>query len=320
MDLNRALERLKEARQNKDWITIARILAEVRESGAWRKSFPSHSDWLNAVAAALDYSPATLRRMIAARSFLDDVTGQEPKLQVMDPAVGSGGFLLSTIEILKRLHDLDPDAAMKRLWDVQSGRVGYRSLKKEYDSYFPDLDSSSVVRNPPYQQRSPFPPADSAKVGVRRAKLFAEQAQKAVAAQLEEFSGPGCSFHFRRYRFDYASPDAVAIGRKGFSIEFVDGFEFRQLGSRLPRSELNRLLADLALASTFFRRYWLITTAHARTLESLSRSLDRLALRSVGLGQARDERIEIAAAPSGAPTPDRQELGKAAVYGQGITT
>jgi hypothetical protein len=71
------------------------------------------------------------------------------------------------------------------------------------------------------------------------------------------------------------NPDAVVIGRKGDAASFVDAFSLKRVPAGAPRTHLTKLVSEIAFASTFFRRCWLLLDAPPKDVAEIGESIFR---------------------------------------------
>ncbi len=195
--------------------------------------------------------------------------------------LSAGAIPLGSLELLKRWHDIAPDQAAGALDKVIDGSLKYRELKRLYDAELTNSVNGSAG---------------------------------AV------FSGGDAPLYFRRYKFNFVDPDAVAIGRSGLSLKFAIGFEFRRIGRYLAKGQYNKILAELSFASSFFRSYWLVVPRSSELAIKISRDLAKLECFSMGVAEFDEDskELKVRASPSTEPVPDRTRGTLDSILRQGI--
>jgi hypothetical protein len=290
------------------WPEIVQKALAIASHPDVRQRFPHTSALTKHIAEITGYSAGVLRRMHAAYEFIQEVGPQARiKGRALDPLAGSGQMLIgalsmSKVELAKRTYDVDHTAGVAMLQAILDKDPSYRDLRHEYDV---------ILGSPPYQQ----PRKAAPRVAAERNRALGE----VVAANLPSFTGTKTArlFH-RRYALEFVDADAVAVSVKDFRIEFVDGFDFRELSTSDSRSVLNRALAEISFRSSFFRRYWVLIRGQDEVLE-LARMLTRLGLDSVGLfWLGRGDELDLVRQPTKAPSPDRQRLAKEEILKAGV--
>lgn len=334
MDLDQALKALDAAKLRKaPWQELATVIETVRSTGAWKDRYTTPTAWIAAAAHASGYSAGALNRMIACLRFLKLIVSEKPGLsgasEILDPAAGAG--LLSSVELLKRIYDVDPGRARELISVVAGHAITFRQLKAEYDKVISAPQPDLIVGNPPFAGRRGsaadneflmhYVGVAANKLGIRHSRQFEDNAFAIIKRNLVDLSGPGASIHLRRYRFKFANPDAVAIQRTGFSLVALDGFEFRNITAPIARNALNKLMAEIALSASFFRRYWLVLPRHGDFASRIADEAKELGLFSLGILEiVPQDKVTITLRPSKEPAPDRQEAAKREVFASGVPT
>lgn len=324
MKLQDVLKDLEDAKSRKtDWRDIGRALNDVHESGRWRDIYETPSAWLTAVANASKLSEGFLRRIRMVYRFIAEWQTEHPGSKLLDTKTH---FSLASAEILKRLHDIDPAGAEALLTEVSERKVAHHEVKTAYESIVgssrPNTEPEAVLGGAMNFGERKAKNLSASKLGIRQTRAFGENAYKAVVNHLDQLSGRGeIVIPFRFYKFDFTAPQAVAVGLTNSGVRFADGFDFRNIVSSPPRGKRNQLLGEVALSSTYFRRYWLILPAKSPFTVALADDLEELDLHSVGIATWSADapgELEVITKPRGNPVPDRQEIGRADVLRQGI--
>jgi hypothetical protein len=304
MSIDHLLTELEGARKKIGWREIVAKIHQVEGLAAQDPRFQPKSRLRQLLAKTTGYSENMLRRMELADRFVSTVAEQPgSELHAFDPTCGTGSFLrtalsMSKVEVAKRTYDIDKSKGLTILRDIIRDDPPLETLKDRYNV---------VVSDPPYPGARKAAPRDL--LSYEKA-LFST-----ILDNLEEFVGDReAQAYFKRFTFQFAGPDAVAVGVRSdnYGIEFVDGFEFRRISGDAPKSMFNRAIADLALSSTFFRAYWVAMNEDDREPPEVTvDALNELGLMSVGLFRRKNgNEIEIVRRPTLRPSPDRQDVVK----------
>jgi hypothetical protein len=324
MELEDILKDLEDAKsRKKDWREIGRILVEVQQSGRWRDEYQSPTAWLAAVADTTRFSKGFLHRFRTVYEFIERWQEDRPETELLE---NGSHFSFASGELIKRLHDIDPAKADELLLEISKRKVPYHEVKTAYEHAAgiskpkkePKASFGGVVNYGPGKAKN----LSASKFVIRQSRAFSERAYQAVEANRDRLTGRGdIEVFYRDYKFDFATPHAVAIALANFGIKFVDGFDFRNIASSLPRGQRNQLLGEIALSSTFFRRYWLVLPEKGSIAASIAEDLQNLDLHSIGVATLSEDspgELTIIAKPHGIPVPDRQEIGRGETLKQGI--
>lgn len=294
-----------------DWQLVANTVERVRESGAWQGTYPSPTEWLDAAAEASKYTTNTIRRFIAAWKFLEKLRSKEKNKKSL-LVKSTSDLAIGTVELIKRMHDISPEEAQVALSEHLEKKLSFRDAKKRYDNMFPTIDpfAGSGAYVSAGDMRPHFLQLDAGKIGSRRAHAAGRGLTELISSSIEKLSGPG-STRVRTigFKFDYASPDAIASGRSG-AVPFVDGFSYRRLPSTASKAALIKFIGEIAFASTFFRRYWIIADGRRDEAEAFANSLNELEIKSIGIAlidAGEKDRLALIRTPSAPPIPDRTE-------------
>ena len=314
MSVSLALETLSKAKQKRhDWRDVAKTIRDVKTSLQWQERFETPMAWFEAAADVSGYSVGMLRRMVSVTDFLERIKDEVEDFDALNEVAEQPPF--AATEVLKRLYDIDPDKARTLLPAVMLGKIAYRDVKEIYQGRLSQADGADMRPGPVWQTMSRF--------GAEASKNFSVNAFEAVKRHQVELTGNAAAkLCFREYKFPYATVDAVAISVSGATVEWVDGFMFRYLSGDMRGFKLKSLLSDVALAASFFRRFWLIIPKGPDEVPPIVEDILNLELHSVGVAEFdRDGDIPliIHQAPELPPTPDRQRIALATVMQQGIS-
>lgn len=236
----------------------------------------------------------TLQRMIAVKEFIDEniafISGYLPG------DINTISF--PSLEVVKRLHQVNPEQGRKMLEVVVKGEITYRKLREGYS-----LAVMENVKDAPARQ--------TVKLQLRN---FKEAALDAVRSNTWEFN--------QNDEITFVIPDSTHIQVDAIAYSATDtlhktplaGFEFVLPGnSELQRRNFELLLYRTVFFSSFFSVFWvvfasntntnLITVFH-ETLNSLENSTIGIAKIPWGDDETVTKDLEIIRQPSGTPTPD----------------
>lgn len=337
MNAAETLSNLKSAKSEKiNWLVIADSISRVQRENSWRNQYGSFQEWLNVLKEETGYSAGMLRRMEAAMRFLLHLNSMHEDLQVFKNGENfDNTFSLASVEILKRYYDLEPGNAVKMFSDVRDRNLTYRALKAKYDQLVHKNAGSEAFgqtsqvfsNNNNANGRLSF--SLTRKTGKRDSLEFAKNAYEVIEDNILLLSKGAkndvVSVFHQWYKLNYINPNALAVGREDFNITFVDGFDFRPSFVEMGKSGRNRLISELAFASTFFRKYWLVTRDRSKEVQQLGEMLLKLNILNVGIAVLdRDSPDQlnilhsISTRPIPSPVPDRRSTVLEEVFRQGV--
>lgn len=323
------------------WRDVAQIVVRVRHAEAWRSAFASDAEWVAAVGDRTGHGPNTIRRYVAAHQFLTWLSDEHPQLGVKEADISSLGA-----EMLKRIHRISPDEALKAAEKLIAGRHSARTLELRYrqlraeqppaalkrrggksgEGAEPEDGTADILGSPPVAMKRYSAARDFRfqSVGSQEFKLAAfELVAKNLSklSPLPDGADAQVNPYVDRYRLPYAGLDVLAIGRRGFQIEFIDGYLFSySISPRMLDYEMSRI----ALASTYVRHLWVICSASPH-VQAVMEACSELELGTVGVcicseeqGRAPELQILIGPEPSAVPRPDRRAVALSVVMRQGI--
>ncbi|MFO1302997.1 MAG: hypothetical protein U1F54_04650 [Burkholderiales bacterium] len=129
------MQELAELRSRKHrWHSVAEIIARTIESRGWSAGQPALKAWLAQAAEASGLSLNTLGRVQAVRGFLNTLA-REPGTQMRgDPDT----YPMSSLEVLKRIHAINPALARDLLGSTLNGALSLRALRERHDALAED--------------------------------------------------------------------------------------------------------------------------------------------------------------------------------------
>lgn len=297
------------------WIDLMKLFSEVMSSGRWRKEYESPTDYLNAFAAASGNTPNTIRRYKAAYEFLQRQA--EKKSKVWDPFSGDGlAPAFTSVELIKRIHDVEPKAAERVFLQHRKGETTFRELKAEYDTLL-GRRVDIILANPPFADAIPL--ADAKKLGHRRSRRQNDDVRSMLEPHVSELSGPQARLYVGRYKFEFVDPSAVAVGVDGTSVSYVDGYEYVPSGPELGPAQMRSRLAELTFQASFFRKFWVVFGEDCASANAIQSKLERLQESSIGFVVENAEgRLQSLKNPADGLHAERQDLARAEVFSQGV--
>ncbi|WP_428249816.1 hypothetical protein [Ferrovibrio sp.] len=299
------------------WLELMKLFHEAMSSGRWRKKYESPTDYLNAFAAASGNTPNTIRRYKAAYEFLQRQAEKKPK--VWDPFAGGGGLApaFTSVELIKRIHDVEPKAAERVFLRHRKGETTFRELKAEYDNLLGGR-VDTIFANPPFADAIPL--ADAKKLGHRRNRRLSDDVRAMLEPHVSELSGPQARLYVGKYKFEFVDPSAVAVGVDGTSVSYVDGYEYVPSGPEMAPAQMRSLLADLTFQASFFRKFWVVFGEYCASANAIRSKLDRLHENSIGFAVENAQgQLRSLKKPADGHHADRQDLARAEVFSQGVS-
>jgi len=286
----RELQQLKELKNN--WYSVAMAVAKLKsESDGPRQPARRLSD----ASDSCGYIPNTLNRMLAVREFLDSVKDRIPELQAIDANV----LPFTSLEVVKRLHQVDPKQGIRRLIDVATGRITIRRLREIYNSTVAENTNCASAH-----QMARFEMKD-----------FEDTALKVVRSSAEELLGGGNSYVIDHPPFSFPI-SAVAFEpntHKKKSLPYGFDFAFNRFSDK---TSVHQFIRRTLFASSFFKRYWVLlpSTEGDKRIKNFCMILDEFDKLSIGVavipwGDDRNEssdhyQLRVIRTPKTDPSPD----------------
>ncbi len=264
-----------------------------------RAGFNSSSDAISRFASARKITANTVRRQLAAATFLRELLSPDRYQDLVD----NENPPFNTVEVLKKIYGFNPGLAVELLPSVLNKRLTFASISEKYQAV-----------------QSTVSPTTKRMAAKRDANIeFENEVCESLVLQpsvLYPGSAPPKIETLRRTKngFAFALPDAIATySLNGSTVH--DGIEVR-MPSDTARHQLWQILERLHLMSTFFTHTWLIlpkpTSADREIfLTNLLSAKSSLGLPSVGVATAaagESMTFEALIRPTGAPEIDRRHL------------
>lgn len=303
-----ALAALAEARANKKgWLRIAELLEVVRDSDIGGSPGKLSVAFMEAAARVTRYAPIFLRRMSRARTFLFDFDREHPSLRLLEQLDGGTGQF-SKVELLARLYKMAPAKALEIVGPLAEGSLRMKDL----DLIYREAIGAPMPANfsaDPFGGVPAFP-APRPPLGKPRRRFlnpFHQACWDALQKDVAKLSGEGDVRLSCEFKFTYFNPFAIAVGMKGFGIDFVDGFYPAELPAEPSRAELNRVLRDVAFQAPFFRRFWVLAPL-GESKDKIGAELTAINLEAIGCAELRQKGLSIYKRSSGMMAAQNQAL------------
>lgn len=283
------------------WFEIGSRLAWHRKQADGKKTWAAT---LKDAAASSGYSVGMLRRFAGTAAFLKTFPIRSR------PAAAIVERSFAAIEVIERIHGLDPELGSKLLTGLETGSSSVNDLRKSLSEL-----KQGRVRRPDRSRGAPIAasgrrvslPGPPSAYGPTR-----NDRERETMSRLRELLPDLCGKVFAFAKPEGSAPpglrcDAIAWTDRAFATG--DGFEFAYGGRGNNRATLSDLVARITVASTLFRRYYVAFSQDSlpEQVEAVVESLALLDARSVGVVfLARPN--PVLRKPKGAPDPDRREL------------
>lgn len=301
-----ALAWLASAREGKvNWLVLAEFLDHLRERGGWITP-EAWRAWLDRGSVGL--TATYVRRLAACRAFMLETPQLREYLEPADArwAWGSWKPALqatlrgSVVEDLMSLANAQPEAFAAVMTAARGGQkltAAYvRERHKEaFDAAYGvgDPFNRPAARGEPFAAEWPGqspPEVDAKRVGrslaARRRSGVVESSLSLLKNSLADICPGAATVQLTRFDFGakIARTTAIAIGREGGCLRFLDGFRVATLTARV---QVAPLVAEAAHAATRFRHYWLVLVdtdgSVAEMLAELREGLGQRQLATVGV-------------------------------------
>lgn len=133
--MDKSLQELVALRSRKHrWHSVAEVIARTIESRGWSAGQPALKAWLAQAAEASGLSLNTLGRLQAVRGFLNTLARESGTKMRGDPDT----YPMSSLEVLKRIHAINPALARDLLGATLNGALTLRALRERHDTLAED--------------------------------------------------------------------------------------------------------------------------------------------------------------------------------------
>jgi hypothetical protein len=283
------------------WFEIGSRLAWHRAQANNKKTWAAT---LKDAARSSGYSVGMLRRYTGAATFLKTFPVKSR------PAAAIVGRSFAAIEVIERIHGLDPQLGSGLLTGLETGSSSVSDLRKVLSELkqgrVPRPDQNAGVLLAASAKRGSLPSPPSAYGPTRNDRE--RETMSRLRDLLPVLSGKVFAFA----KPEGSAPpglrcDAIAWTDRAF--ETGDGFEFAYAGPGSNRASLSDLVSRVTVASTLFRRYYVAFSQDSlpEQVEAVVESLALLDARSVGVVFLARPKPVLRKA-KGKPAPDRRKL------------
>ncbi|KIH76255.1 hypothetical protein SAMN05660860_00128 [Geoalkalibacter ferrihydriticus] len=248
---------------------------------------------------ACGYSLNTVNRMMAVREFFDSVKGSVKDLAGVDPDTLS----FPSLEVIKRLHQVNPNEGVKMLAEVAGGKLTYRNLREHYKQVFSKNASAASGQQLAKKERGEFEEAAFRGLLYAQPSMFVDKIKRSIE-KVKPMQFP-------------LSVDAIAFGWDPETKKSEDvGFMFFHLRSNENfKQRIEPLLSRLLFNACFFKAIWVIFPSNigSERIRIFSEILHLLDRHSVGIailpwekerGRTEDHILEFVRVPRSGPSPD----------------
>jgi hypothetical protein len=285
------------------WIKAADTLAQELERADSKTlaeaGFNSSAEVMLRFASARKVTVNTVRRQLAAAHFLQHVLPKDRYAYIVENDTPP----FNTVEVLKKIHDIDPKSAEEMLPSVLGRRVTFLSISEKYHA------AQTAI------------PQTGKSIAARRdvAIEFEKEVIETLVLNPSVLYGPKLLPKIdvpRRGKVDFAFalPDAVANYELN-RLRLYDGIEVR-MPTDNARHQIWQILERIHLMATFFTHTWLILPKAVRPdqeafMANFLVAKKSLGLPSVGVAVAmmgETVSLDILVSPSGPSEIDRRHL------------
>jgi len=248
-DLFAELQNLTKLKNN--WYSVASLTEKLKIRSV-ENSYPARR--VIEAADVTKYSVNTLNRMISVKAFIDLIIDKVPHLKGVDLNTLS----FPSLEVVKRLHQVDPDEGIKMLIMVVEGEITYRDLRKHYNNKMTETGSYTAGQMARIEDR-----------------LFEEVALEYMEDNSSNLFETNVSLRFKVPSQSYIAD--VIVEPKTLTNEPLNiGIIFVTL-SHQKRPDKLRLLIERSLSyGNFFDKYWIVfpSNSNIKILNSYIELLD----------------------------------------------
>ena len=288
-DLSSSLSALRTLpRRERRWTAVVDVLRPALETEAWRASYHSESAFLAAVSQSSGYSRTMLQRAVRAEAFARRLAaeGHAPLERILDLPFG-------IVEELASIEAHSSDLAHRMMAQALEGKVTLGELRRVHQESVASLA----------EQRP-------GKIAGRRLLLDLER--RIVQALIDDpstFLESPVHIAAVNIPLGWGSCDVIATRIELGELQTI-AFEVKVMNRSGDVGHLHTILPQVALASSFHSRYWVLSNAGNRDLRDLAAEIQGLDLDNVGLAAVQECGDAFSFVPLrhpyGLPTPDRR--------------
>lgn len=285
------LTELSQTKKQKDnWYLIALLVDRIKKGLDGPQQAAKR---LKDASEVSGYSINTINRMLAVKVFFDSVMEEIPEIAGVD----ANTLSFPSLEVVKRLHQLDSKKGVSMFVDVAKGKVTFRELREYYNR--------EIAGNPTV--------ASAHQVARLEARDFEDAVLQAVRFSADILFEDVTNLSISTKRSFPLSVDAVVYTQG--SQNPIAGLEFIFLRNQENYNfNLDVLLQRSLFSSGFFQRYWVIfaSITGKERINRFCRIIDELDRVSIGVavvawevgGIKTTEHLQIIRMPTGDPYPD----------------
>lgn len=257
------LNELKETgKLRNNWYLVASLTEKIkRDPTGPRQQFKRVKD----ASAASGYSMNTLNRMLAVKEFFVSIKEGVGLLEGID----ANTLSFPSLEVVKRLHKVNPDEGIRMLIAVATGKIIFRELREFYNKV---VSENTVV-------------ASAHQVARLETRDFEEAAMNAVKRASAKLISNLGNVTIEKPRDGRLPIDAMAYAGGPAP---VSGFQFVLLRDpENPKQTLENMLYRILFYSSFFSSYWVVfasNTGEGRIYAFIN-ILEKLGYHTIGVAE-----------------------------------
>lgn len=288
-----AIQAVLDAPSPKRWITIGAHLDTLMNLPADL----TERDWRAALRAAVaksgdNLSSAYLSKILGAVELVRSLQSKDPDKYAWS---NMQNVALLSADVAKRMYKISEEQGQELFDDILNNGVTYHTAIEKYDAFKQSQDTVVSARHIASTKTKQALDALVKNIEENQAQLFGD-----IGDYTTRDGGQGMPFGLS---FD------LCVEKKRGSGPVFHGFEIIYFPAERFRSTWRRKLSSVALAATFFERFWIIADAKSGDFELVQSELRDLKLDSIGLiHQASSDAFVVIKRPTGPPVPDRRDL------------
>lgn len=231
---------------NGNWYLVAKLITLTISTNRWKPGQTALSEWMSSASKVTGFSLNTLGRMISVYEFINQIA--PPKAIEDNP----GSYPFSSLEILKRIHVIEPSRTSILLAKINNKEISMRDLRKELESLQSEQPKGDTNR------RFTF---------MRKSSEFKKLALTRIEKSLSEFNfTEDCVYAvFSKKKLDredngfIPTPDAFAFNPDSIN-KSITGFDITYIGHE--KNQLMHIKPNLILKccymSSFYSKMYLV--------------------------------------------------------------
>lgn len=227
------------AKLKNNWYAVAEAVQRVKQQHAGRAHIPRE---IKAACDASGFSQNTINRMLAVKGFFDSVAGKVKALGGVDP----NSLSFPSLEVVKRLHQVNPEEGLSMLARVAKGDITFRTLRERYNRLITEDFGKASAHQISKREGADFEEAVLDRVGIETEMLFGVGKNMVFSVPTAMNLPFQVSFVAQEVSSDGACNDLYGI----------EVFYFRGEENFKKRMEL--FLQRLFYAANFFTAMWVV--------------------------------------------------------------